>query len=89
MPTFILSKEAGPRVNHLVKQTRMAVLLNLMVDGDQIGYWFPKSQCTLRKRKEIKLENGRPVETGKIIFEVNISDWVWNKREPAKPMGCY
>lgn len=89
MPTFTLSKIKGPRVNHLVKQTRKAVLLNLIVDGDQIGYWFPKSQCTLRKRKEIRIEDGKPVETGITIFEVYISNWIWNKREPAKPMGCY
>lgn len=89
MPVIVLSKISGPRVSYLVKQTRKAVLLALIDDGDQIQYWVPKSQCTLRKRKEIKIDNGIPVETGNEIFEVSIEDWFWRKRQPAKPMGCY
>lgn len=89
MPVIVLSDSNGPRDNYVVKQTKKAVLLALMVDGDQVQYWFPKSQCALRKRDEIKIENGIPVETGKKIFEVSITEWIWKKKEPAKPMGCY
>lgn len=85
---MVLTKIPGPRVNYLVKQTKKAVLLALMDNGDQIQYWFPKSQCKIRKRDSIKIVDDKPVVDG-VILEVVIEDWIWKKREPAKPMGCY
>jgi len=89
MPVFVLSKVVGPRVNYLVRDTKKAVLLALMDNGEQLQYWFAKSQCTLRKRKAIGIVDGKPVELDRDILEVVIPDWLWKKREVARPMGCY
>lgn len=89
MQIMELTKTPGPRVNYLVKQTKKAVLLALMDNGEQIQYWFPKSQCKIRKRDKITIVDNEPVETGEKVLEVVIEDWIWKKREPAKPMGCY
>lgn len=73
----------------MAKQTRLAVLLYLMDDnGNQNPYWFPKSQLDLRNREEIRILDGKAVKTGKTYFEVAVSQWAWEKREIAKPMGC-
>lgn len=80
MPSFMLSNVMGPHVNYLAKHTKLGVLLYLMDDGEQIPYWFPKVSCSL---KEI-----HDRQTGFYGFEVTIPDWLWNKRERAKPMGC-
>jgi len=78
MPIFTLSKNRGPKVNFMEKQTRKAVLLHLMENGNQTAYWFPKSQLEL-KRIEVR---------GEEMFEVIISQWAWVRREPATGMGC-
>jgi len=74
MPVFKLSNTVGPRVNYLAKHTKLGILLYLMDDGEQIPYWFPKNSCSLKKSSDA-------------TFEVNVPDWLWNKRERAKPMG--
>ena len=75
MPVFILSKEPAPKVNWMEKQTKKAVLLHLLDEnGNQDAYWMPKSQLKLNHRGE--------------TFEVEVSPWVWTRREPAKGMGC-
>ena len=89
MPVFVLSKVTGPRVNYLVRDTKKAALLAIMDNGEQLQYWFPKSVINLRKRKAIDIVNGKPVELDREILEVVIPDWLWEKREVAKPMGCY
>jgi hypothetical protein len=71
---FKLSKTAGPTVNYMAKQTRKAVLLFLMDNGEQVSYWFPKSQLQLTN-----MEHG---------FVVRVTDWAWENRKPAKAMGC-
>ncbi len=89
MPVFVLSTVTGPRVNYLVRDTKKAVLLALMDDGEQLQYWVPKSQCKLRKRKAIDIKDGVAVESDREVLEVVITDWFWKKREVAKPMGGY
>lgn len=75
MPYFRLSKEPGPKVNWMEKQTKKAVLLHLVDEnGNQSAYWMPKSQLKLNRSGE--------------TFEVVVSPWAWERREPAKGMGC-
>ena len=84
---FVLSLVKKPNCNYLVKQTKQAVLLVLMDDGEQVPYWVPKSQAKLHTIDVIRIVKGKP-EIVDQVYEVTISDWWWPKREPAKPMGC-
>lgn len=43
------------------------------------AYWFPKSQCHLRKRPIIKLIDGKPEQIGE-REELFVPDWLWGKR---------
>jgi len=83
---FVLSPVKKPNCNYLVKQTKQAVLLVLMDEGEQVPYWVPKSQAKLHPRDVIRIVGGKPMLVDQ-IYEVSITDWWWEKREPAKPMG--
>jgi hypothetical protein len=75
MPRFILSKQAGPKVNWMEKQTRKAILLHLVdVNGNQGAYWIPKSQAVLEPHEG--------------FFIVDVTQWAWENRKPAVGMGC-
>jgi hypothetical protein len=85
---FVLSPVKRPACNYMVKQTKQAILLVLLDDGAQVPYWVPKSQATLKKRDVIRIVDKKPVVVDQ-VFEAVITDWWWERREPAKPMGCY
>jgi len=75
MPRFKLSKQAGPKVNWMEKQTQKAVLFHLVDEnGNQETYWIPKSQAKLLPHEE--------------FFIVDVTQWAWENRKPAVGMGC-
>jgi hypothetical protein len=73
----------------IVRETEKAVLLGVHDRslGRYIQYWFPKSQIEIRSRPVIRW-NGLEMDVVDESYEIFVQDWIWEKREPAKPMGC-
>jgi hypothetical protein len=83
---FLLSSEDYPIRNYVVKNTQKAVLVSLIDDGEQKQYWVPKSQAKIEKKDVIRVIDGKPKIVGQ-QFVLEITDWWWARRQPAKPMG--
>jgi hypothetical protein len=73
----------------LVHETKKALLIAAVenLDGicqDAKNYWFPKSVILVDGEK-LRCQAVNEAEDANII---QIPAWIWQKKEPAKPMGA-
>lgn len=88
-PLMSLTGQRISIVYLIVHETKKAILVAVVKNScgeclDAQNYWFPKSV--------IQIDGERPrcltANESKEASVIQIPEWLWSKKEPAKPMGA-
>jgi hypothetical protein len=98
-PIHNLAMESGEEICSIEHETQKAYLFRRTRQFSDStideAYWFPKSQCHLHGGIDEE-RMGRTYSDGSYsVYQttkpgkdfIDIPDWLWEKRTPAKPMG--
>jgi hypothetical protein len=98
-PIYNLGMETGVEICSIEHETQKAYLFRKILQFSDStideAYWFPKSQCRLHGGIEEEWASREYSDGSHSIYQtikpgndfIDIPDWLWEKRVPAKPMG--